>query len=133
MSKKTKEKFKPDEAVRLNELSAKMVRQFIDGSDNAKDSEEIFLRVKIQGGGCAGFQYQLALDSSSEKDFVFSSHGETIVVDPESFEFIKGAEVTYTDGINGSGFEVLNPRAKSACGCGSSFTIDDEGCDQTVY
>ena len=131
---KTKDKVSAsDDSVSLDETSAKMVRKFINDSENASQEKEVFLRVSIKGGGCAGFQYSLALDSASDSDFVFDSYGEKIVVDPESFEFIKGAKILYTDGLNGSGFEVKNPRAKSACGCGSSFTLDDEGCDQIVY
>jgi iron-sulfur cluster assembly accessory protein len=123
-----------NEVVNLDEKAAKMVREFIDGSDSASESEnEVFLRVQIRGGGCAGFQYHLILDQEKENDLLFESFNEKVIIDPESFEFVKGSTITYTDGLNGSGFEVLNPRAKSACGCGSSFTLDDQGCDQGVY
>lgn len=117
--------------LQLDEKGADALREFISSSEGADQAPA--LRVQIKGGGCAGFQYHLSLDFEKEGDIVFESQGETILTDKDSFEFIKGSTISYTDGLNGSGFEVINPRAKSACGCGSSFTLDDQGCDQTVY
>lgn len=133
------EEIKTDpEGVVFAPIAAQKVREFIDSSDKVEaseaDAKNVYLRVAIQGGGCAGFQYRLALEESpSETDHVFSSEGEKIIIDPESLEYVKGATISYSDGLNGAGFEVINPRAKSACGCGNSFTMDDAGCDQGIY
>jgi len=119
------------EEISIDKRAAQALREFIKSSEESE--KEPVLRIQIRGGGCAGFQYHLSLDFPKDGDLIFKSLGETIITDPESFEFIKGSEITYTDGLNGAGFDVINPRAKSACGCGSSFTLDDQGCDQLVY
>ncbi|KAL9106175.1 MAG: hypothetical protein Q9227_008767 [Pyrenula ochraceoflavens] len=90
------------------------------------------LRITVTSGGCHGFQYLMSLEPSSkispEEDTVFASSSETdaakVVLDESSLEILKGAEVDYETKLIGSQFKVLNPRAKSECGCGTSFDIE---------
>jgi iron-sulfur cluster insertion protein len=85
-------------------------------------SEDTGLRVRVVGGGCSGFQYQLVFDTPQTGDQVFESDGVKVVVDPKSFLYLVGTEIDYVDGLNGAGFTMKNPNAKGGCGCGSSFT-----------
>ena len=80
--------------------------------------EDVGLRVRVVGGGCSGFQYQLAFDTPQAGDQVFELDG----VDPKSFLYLNGTEIDYVDGLNGAGFTMKNPNAKGGCGCGQSFT-----------
>jgi iron-sulfur cluster assembly accessory protein len=85
------------------------------------------LRVAIQGGGCSGFQYGLGFDSgAAEDDLSFEQHGVTVVVDPFSAPYLRGATVDFVNGLQESGFKIENPNASASCGCGHSFTVDDE-------
>jgi iron-sulfur cluster assembly accessory protein len=85
-------------------------------------SEETGLRVRVVGGGCSGFQYQLVFDTPQAGDQIFESDGVKVVVDPKSFLYLVGTEIDYVDVLNGAGFTMMNPNAKGGCGCGSSFT-----------
>ena len=82
------------------------------------------LRVAIQGGGCSGFQYGLGFDSGAvDDDVVTEQHGVTVVVDPHSAPYLKGATVDFLTGLAESGFKIDNPNAQASCGCGHSFTV----------
>jgi iron-sulfur cluster insertion protein len=81
------------------------------------------LRVRVIGGGCSGFTYDLFFeDETTELDQVFESHGIRIYVDMMSYQYLEGTEIDYVEALHGAGFKVLNPNAKSTCGCGSSFS-----------
>jgi iron-sulfur cluster assembly accessory protein len=80
------------------------------------------LRIRVVGGGCSGFQYQLAFDAPQPGDQVIEQDGVTVLVDPKSFLYLSGTEIDYMDGLTGAGFTLKNPNAKGSCGCGSSFT-----------
>jgi iron-sulfur cluster assembly protein len=83
------------------------------------------LRLAVRGGGCSGFQYSLALDEAADdEDLVFESEGQTIVCDKVSFPYVAGSTICYRNDLEASGFEVDNPNAVAACGCGSSFTVE---------
>jgi iron-sulfur cluster assembly accessory protein len=85
---------------------------------------DVGLRVFVQGGGCSGFQYGLQIEDGlgdPETDKVFESHGVRLYVDPISIRYLSGAQIDYVNKIDGGGFTVKNPNAKSTCGCGSSF------------
>jgi iron-sulfur cluster assembly protein len=84
------------------------------------------LRVGVRGGGCSGFQYQLAFDEERPGDVVFESHGLRLLVDNESLPFVRGSEIDYEENLQGAGFKVNNPNVVAACGCGSSFRVADE-------
>jgi iron-sulfur cluster assembly protein len=87
--------------------------------------EKIYLRVRVVGGGCSGFQHKLDLDPQiSEKlDEVYDFHGVPVVVDKRSLMYLDGATVDFHDDLNKRGFSITNPQAKSTCGCGSSFSM----------
>ena len=84
------------------------------------------LRVGVRGGGCSGFQYQLAFDEQRESDVVFESHGLKLLVDQESLQFVRGSTIDYEESLQGAGFKVNNPNVVAACGCGSSFRVAEE-------
>ncbi|MDH5492782.1 MAG: iron-sulfur cluster assembly accessory protein [Myxococcales bacterium] len=80
------------------------------------------LRVRIIGGGCAGFSYDLFFeDKTTELDQTYESHGIPVYIDMLSNSYIEGTEIDYVEGMHGAGFKFQNPQAKSTCGCGSSF------------
>ena len=85
------------------------------------------LRLKVEGGGCSGFQYVLSFDIWDDSDIVFWADKDDekfpIIVDKRSFLYVAGSEVNYTDGLMGSGVTVENPKANSTCGCGESFSV----------
>ena len=84
----------------------------------------MMLRVAVTGGGCSGFQYNFALDDArTDDDLVIERDGVTVLVDPMSLDFLKGAEIDYVDDLIGAAFKVHNPNATSSCGCGTSFSI----------
>ena len=93
----------------------------------AEDPDEsLVLRVAIQGGGCSGFQYGLGFDSGAvDDDVVTEQHGVTVVVDPHSAPYLKGAVVDFLSGLQESGFKIDNPNAQASCGCGHSFTVEE--------
>jgi iron-sulfur cluster assembly accessory protein len=83
------------------------------------------LRVAVLAGGCSGFQYKFDLDEAMQPDdFVVERGPAKVVVDPVSMDLLAGAELHYADELMGSYFTVRNPNATSACGCGTSFSID---------
>jgi iron-sulfur cluster insertion protein len=82
------------------------------------------LRVSVSGGGCSGFQYQFALDDTSEPDDVeIVRDGAAAVVDGMSLMYVIGAELDFVEDLSGSYFRMKNPNASSSCGCGTSFAI----------
>jgi iron-sulfur cluster insertion protein len=84
---------------------------------------DLKLRVFVTGGGCSGFQYGFTFDEvASEDDTVMQKNGVTLLIDPMSFQYLVGAEIDYSEGLQGSQFVIKNPNATSTCGCGSSFS-----------
>ena len=82
------------------------------------------LRLAVTGGGCSGFQYDFALDDAKQPDdLVLERDGATVLIDPVSLDFLKGAEIDFVDDLIGAMFKVNNPNATSSCGCGTSFAI----------
>ncbi len=88
------------------------------------EGEATVLRIAVQGGGCSGFEYALGFDrAAQEDDHQFESHGVTVVVDPFSAPYLRGAEVDFLETIQEAGFKISNPNATAACGCGHSFQV----------
>jgi iron-sulfur cluster assembly accessory protein len=81
------------------------------------------LRLRVVGGGCAGFSYDLYFDEPAEVDRQFEIQGVKVVVDEMSLMYLVGTEVDYVEGLQGAGFKFNNPNVKSTCGCGSSFSV----------
>ncbi|WP_018150586.1 iron-sulfur cluster insertion protein ErpA [Leeia oryzae] len=95
------------------------VRELIEEEGNP----DLKLRVFVTGGGCSGFQYGFTFDEiSNDDDTQVEKNGVTLLIDPMSYQYLVGAEIDYTDGIEGSQFVIKNPNATSTCGCGSSFS-----------
>jgi len=85
---------------------------------------QLMLRLYIQGGGCSGFQYGFSFDKEvKDGDLSVETDGVTMVVDPMSMQYLDGAEVDYTESLQGAQFVVRNPNAATTCGCGSSFSV----------
>ncbi len=81
------------------------------------------LRLRVVGGGCSGFSYDLYFDAKTEMDRELHQHGVRIVVDQMSLMYLLGTQVDYVEGLAGAGFKFVNPNVKSTCGCGSSFSV----------
>jgi len=81
------------------------------------------LRVRVVGGGCAGFSYDLYFDEIAEVDRQCVINGVKVVVDEMSLMYLVGTEIDYVEGLQGAGFKFNNPNVKSTCGCGSSFSV----------
>lgn len=82
------------------------------------------LRIAVVGGGCSGLSYKMSWEvEPNEGDKVTVVDGLPIVIDPKSFLFIRGIELDFSDGLNGTGFTWNNPNAKRSCGCGTSFSV----------
>ncbi|SNC59018.1 iron-sulfur cluster insertion protein ErpA [Sodalis endosymbiont of Henestaris halophilus] len=93
-------------------------------ADAGNSNSNIKLRVYIIGGGCSGFQYGFTFDNKvNEGDFIIEKQGVALVVDPMSLQYLVGGSVDYSEGLEGSRFIIINPNAKTTCGCGSSFSI----------
>jgi len=93
----------------------------------AEETDVSVLRVAIEGGGCSGFQYGLGFDrGAQEGDHTFDCEGVTVVVDPFSAPYLRGATVDYLETIQESGFKIDNPNAVSSCGCGHSFQVSED-------
>lgn len=83
----------------------------------------LMLRVYIQGGGCSGFQYGFTFDEDiQEGDTQVTTDGVKLLVDPMSMQYLMGAEIDYTESLQGAQFVIRNPNATTTCGCGSSFS-----------
>ncbi len=104
----------------LTDNAAAKVKTLITEEGNAA----LKLRVYVTGGGCSGFQYGFKFDeNTNEGDTEVKKGDVTLLVDPMSFQYLVGAEVDYTEGLEGSMFVIRNPNATTTCGCGSSFSI----------
>lgn len=79
------------------------------------------LRIFIEPGGCSGFEYGMSIDSPKGKDHFDTISDLPVAVCPDSYDYIKGSEIHFDDGLSGKGFEIRNPNAESTCGCGKSF------------
>ncbi len=104
----------------LTERAAARIAEIVDAQGG-----QAALRVAVLAGGCSGFQYRFELDTAPQADdLVIERDGARVLVDPASLDLLSGAELDYTDELMGSHFAVRNPNAKSACGCGTSFSVD---------
>ena len=107
-------------SFRVSDRAAERVAEII-----ASQANPAALRVAVLAGGCSGFQYKFELDEARQPDDLVIEHpGATILVDPVSMDLLAGSELDYTDALMGAHFTVRNPNATSACGCGTSFSID---------
>ena len=110
--------------VAFTSKGAEKVHEFL--ATQEADTSSAGLRVGVRGGGCSGFQYQLAFDEQRDGDVVFESSGLKILVDTQSLPYVDGSEIDYIESLQGAGFQVNNPNVVAAFGCGSSFRVADE-------
>jgi iron-sulfur cluster insertion protein len=108
------------ELVKLTARAAEKVKAI---RAEEKIEESYGLRLKVQGGGCSGFAYDLYFDQPQEVDQTFESQGVRMVCDQMSLMYLVGTEIDYVESVQGSGFKFTNPNVKSTCGCGSSFSM----------
>lgn len=109
----------PDPLV-FSEAAAIKVKELIEDEGN----DALMLRVFISGGGCSGFQYGFTFDEEiGEGDTVVENDGVKLLIDPMSFQYLTGAEIDYSEGMEGAQFVIRNPNAQTTCGCGSSFSV----------
>jgi iron-sulfur cluster insertion protein len=108
------------EAVVFTDAAAVKVRSLIE----EEGDDALMLRVFISGGGCSGFQYGFTFDQKLEHgDTVVEKNGVKLLIDPMSVQYLMGAEIDYTEGLEGAQFVIRNPNATTTCGCGSSFSV----------
>jgi iron-sulfur cluster assembly accessory protein len=111
------------EFVTLTPAGAKAVQELL----QKRNLEGYALRVFVQGGGCSGFQYGMALENNiRDADITGDFYNVKVVVDEISIDYLRGATIDYVDEVMGSGFKIENPNAVSACGCGSSFRTKND-------
>jgi len=104
----------------FTDAAANKVKRLIEEENNP----DLKLRIYISGGGCSGFQYGFSFDENiGEGDVTVANGDVTLVIDPMSYQYLAGAEVDYTEGLEGAQFVVRNPNANTTCGCGSSFSV----------
>ena len=109
----------PDPLV-FTDAAASKVKTLIEEEGNPN----LMLRVFISGGGCSGFQYGFTFDEAvNDGDTEIENEGVKLLIDPMSFQYLTGAEIDYTEGLEGAQFVIRNPNAVTTCGCGSSFSV----------
>jgi len=108
------------ELVKLTARAAKKVKAI---RAEEKIEESYGLRLKVMGGGCSGFSYDLFFDQPQDVDQSFESQGIKLLCDQMSLMYLVGTEIDYVESVQGSGFKFSNPNVKSTCGCGSSFSV----------
>jgi iron-sulfur cluster assembly protein len=105
--------------VSLSASAAKQINTIL-----ASEGAEKLLRIGVVGGGCSGFSYTFNLDDSvAESDLVIERDGAKVAIDEASLPFLDGSEIDYVDELIGAAFQIKNPNATAACGCGTSFSI----------
>lgn len=103
----------------FTDSAAAKVKSLIDEEGNP----DLKLRVFVTGGGCSGFQYGFTFDETqNDDDTVMEKNGVTLLIDSMSFQYLVGAEIDYSEGLEGAQFVIKNPNATTTCGCGSSFS-----------
>lgn len=104
----------------FTDSAATKVKALIEEEGNA----ELKLRVFVTGGGCSGLQYGFTFDEAvNDDDTVMEKNGVSLLIDPMSYQYLIGAEIDYSEGLEGAQFVIKNPNASSTCGCGSSFSV----------
>jgi iron-sulfur cluster assembly protein/iron-sulfur cluster insertion protein len=104
--------------VTLTPSAAQEVRSLLTKPENAGKT----LRLYVEQGGCSGMQYSMTFDEKRPDDANGDMHGVSVLVDPFSLQYLRGARVDFSDDLTGGGFKISNPNASQSCGCGKSFT-----------
>jgi len=107
----------------LMQLSDGAVQKILSLKSDEANHAQLNLRVYVTGGGCSGFQYGFTFDEElQDGDTSVVNDGVTLLIDPMSYQYLVGAEIDYSEGLEGAQFVIRNPNAKTTCGCGSSFS-----------
>ena len=104
--------------VQLTPPAAAEVKTLLQKPENSGRT----LRLFVEEGGCSGMQYSMIFDEQRPDDLAAQMHGVSVLVDPFSAQYLRGAIVDFSDGLTGGGFKITNPNARQSCGCGKSFT-----------
>ena len=112
-----------EDAQELVKLTARAAEKVKAIRAEEKIEESYGLRLKVMGGGCSGFSYDLFFDQPQDVDQSFESQGIKLLCDQMSLMYLVGTEIDYVESVQGSGFKFSNPNVKSTCGCGSSFSV----------
>ncbi len=104
--------------VRVTPCAAEEIKSLLQKPEN----EGKVFRVYVEEGGCSGMQYSMTFDEKRPDDFTGEMHGITVLVDPFSATYLRGAEVDFSESLTAGGFKITNPNARQSCGCGKSFT-----------
>lgn len=108
------------EPLLFTDAAAAKVRELVQEENN----DALMLRVFISGGGCSGFQYGFTFDEKlGDGDTVIERNGVRLLIDPMSIQYLMGAEIDYSEGLEGAQFVIRNPNASTTCGCGQSFSV----------
>ena len=103
---------------KVSERAFKRLAEINSGQPNKKS-----LRVAVKGGGCSGFQYEIFFDYPQSDDLIFENDGQVVMIDEISLPFLENATIDFSEELIGSRFVVINPNAKSTCGCSLSFSM----------
>jgi iron-sulfur cluster assembly protein len=110
------------EIITVSEKAKTQIQKLLE--EQKLDKTTYFLRVGVKGGGCSGLSYELGFDNiPQENDNIVEDNSIKIVIDKKSFLYLFGTELDFSDGLNGKGFQFINPNASRTCGCGESFSI----------
>lgn len=105
--------------VTVSDRAAQRISEIV-----SSEPESSMLRISVSGGGCSGFQYGFDLESErKDDDLVIEKNGATVLIDSVSLMYMEGSEIDFVDDLIGASFQVKNPNATAACGCGTSFSI----------
>ena len=105
--------------ITITSIAASKIKELLNDDLDAKG-----LRVYVKGGGCSGYQYGMLLESTiDEDDTVIEKDDIQVIIDAQSLPLITNSVVDYSDALQGAGFQIKNPAAKTTCGCGSSFGV----------
>jgi iron-sulfur cluster assembly protein len=105
-------------------VSDKAKERIIELKKEEGREEQENIRVSVKGGGCSGLMYELGFDAQLvDSDHVFEDKGIKILVDKKSLLYLVGTTLEFSDGLNGKGFQFVNPNASRTCGCGESFSV----------
>ena len=101
--------------IKFTDKAIKQINNLLTQKDKGS-----FFRIAIKGGGCSGFQYDFSVDKKPQEDDL---KFENILIDKTSADMLKGSEVDYVSELIGNSFKISNPKSKSSCGCGVSFSL----------
>ena len=105
-------------------ITEKAKEKILDLKRKENKSGDSSIRVSVYGGGCSGLMYDLSFDTTvNEKDQIYEDKGIKILVDKKSLLYLVGTTLDFSDGLNGKGFQFVNPNASRTCGCGESFAV----------